>query len=86
MAIEQTKQHAYDIDCTCVVCGFDGAEFHWWKHHTYEGKASPDIKEPECKLHDVSINHNQSSINDDESNYDCDYAADYGYDDNEEQS
>ncbi len=43
------NQHIYDEDGTCVICGFDGAEFHWWKNSTYEGKASPEVKAPICK-------------------------------------
>lgn len=29
-------------------CGFDGAEWHHWKHHTYEGKAHPEVRKPLC--------------------------------------
>ena len=39
--------HVWDEDGVCEKCGFDGAEWHYWKHHTYEGKAS-DIKMPVC--------------------------------------
>lgn len=48
MATDSMKRHIYDEDGTCLICGFDGAEFHWWKHHTYEGKASQNVKEPDC--------------------------------------
>lgn len=37
--------HEFDDDAVCIHCGFDGAEWHWWKNHTYEGRAS-DIKRP----------------------------------------
>ena len=40
-------QHHYDTDCVCHLCGFDGAEWAWWKH-TDEGKASPEIRAPIC--------------------------------------
>ncbi len=43
------NQHIFDQDGTCLICGFDGAEFHHWKTSTYEGKASPEVKQPECK-------------------------------------
>lgn len=39
--------HQFDDDCVCTRCGFDGAEWHHWKHFTYEGKAS-DAKSPPC--------------------------------------
>ncbi len=39
--------HHFDEGCVCSRCGFDGAEWHWWKHNTYEGRDS-DAKEPEC--------------------------------------
>jgi len=50
------KQHEYDDDGCCIHCGFDGAEWHWWKTSTYEGRAlageecepGDRIKEPEC--------------------------------------
>lgn len=43
------NKHIYDLDGTCLICGFDGAEFSWWKKSTYEGLASPETKEPACK-------------------------------------
>lgn len=40
--------HEWDDDAVCIHCGFDGAEWHHWKHHTYEGKAQPEAKPPLC--------------------------------------
>lgn len=40
--------HEYDDDSVCIHCGFDGAEWHHWKHHTYEGKAQPEATPPLC--------------------------------------
>lgn len=31
--------HKFDDDGVCEMCGFDGAEWHWWRFSTYEGKA-----------------------------------------------
>lgn len=31
--------HVLDNDATCVCCGFDGAEWHHWRHSTHEGQA-----------------------------------------------
>ena len=42
--------HDFDDDCCCTKCGFDGAEWHWWKHSTYEGRAQPEAKMPRCKV------------------------------------
>lgn len=42
-----TPQHDWDDDGVCKHCMFDGAEWHHWKHHTYEGKAS-NMKMPPC--------------------------------------
>lgn len=39
--------HEWDDDGCCIYCDFDGAEWHWWKHRTYEGRAS-DEKMPLC--------------------------------------
>lgn len=39
--------HDYDEDAVCMKCGFDGAEWHHWKHNTYEGRAS-NAKQPLC--------------------------------------
>lgn len=44
----RARCHDFDGDGCCVKCGFDGAEFDWWKRHTYEGRAS-DVTMPECK-------------------------------------
>lgn len=44
--------HEWDDDAVCIYCGFDGAEWHHWKHHTYEGKAQPDAKPPLCTRRD----------------------------------
>jgi len=32
-------RHELDDDGCCIYCGFDGAEWHWWRYHTYEGQA-----------------------------------------------
>lgn len=40
--------HEWDDDAVCIHCGFDGAEWHHWKHNTYEGKAQPEAKPPLC--------------------------------------
>lgn len=42
------RGHNFDEDSVCIDCGFDGAEWSHWKHHTYEGKASPATKRPRC--------------------------------------
>jgi hypothetical protein len=42
------RGHDFDKDCVCKDCGHDGAEWHHWKNHTYEGKAQPDAKPPLC--------------------------------------
>lgn len=31
--------HEWDDDGCCVHCGYDGAEYVWWRRHTYEGLA-----------------------------------------------
>ena len=43
------RHHEWDDDGCCVHCGFDGAEWHWWKHSTYEGRAQPEARQPLCK-------------------------------------
>lgn len=49
---EETREailaHDFDDDGVCTKCGFDGAEWHYWKTQTYEGRAS-DLKSPPCK-------------------------------------
>ena len=45
-------QHEWDDDGCCIHCGFDGAEWSWWKRNTYEGRAS-DAKQPACKTLDT---------------------------------
>lgn len=39
--------HEWDEDACCIHCGFDGAEWYYWKHSTYEGRASAQ-KQPLC--------------------------------------
>ena len=39
-------KHEYDDDGCCIHCGFDGAEWYWWKTSTYEGRA---IAGEECE-------------------------------------
>jgi len=41
-------EHVFDEDGVCERCGFDGAEWVWWKRDTYEGRAS-DAVMPPCK-------------------------------------
>ena len=40
--------HEFDEDACCIHCGFDGAEWYWWRHNTYEGKDSEE-SQPDCK-------------------------------------
>lgn len=40
--------HSFDEDGVCTRCGFDGAEFVWWKG-TAEGRAFPEARMPACK-------------------------------------
>ena len=47
--------HDFDDDCCCTKCGFDGAEWHWWKHSTYEGRAQPEAKMPRCKVPNAKV-------------------------------
>lgn len=42
------RHHEWDDDGCCIHCGFDGAEWHWWKHSTYEGRAHPEARMPRC--------------------------------------
>lgn len=53
----QRYAHVYDGDAVCVVCGHDGAEWHHWKHSTYEGIASPAAREPGCKREATVAEH-----------------------------
>jgi hypothetical protein len=41
------KAHKIDDDAVCTRCGWDGAEWHHWKHNTWEGRASDKV-EPPC--------------------------------------
>ena len=45
----ERRDHEWDDDGCCIHCGFDGAEWHWWRHSTYEGRAQPEAKRPPCK-------------------------------------
>lgn len=47
MSAKYVQQHEYDDDAVCIHCGFDGAEWAWWKT-TYEGKAHPEKQMPQC--------------------------------------
>lgn len=47
-AASAEPQHEWDDDGCCLHCGFDGAEWAWWKT-TYEGKARPDVQMPRCR-------------------------------------
>lgn len=40
--------HVFDDDGVCERCGFDGAEWVWWRSDTYEGRAS-DVVMPACR-------------------------------------
>lgn len=42
------RGHSFDDDAVCTDCGFDGAEWAHWRHHTYEGKAQPNARPPLC--------------------------------------
>lgn len=44
-----TTAHEWDEDGCCIHCDFDGAEWHHWKHSTYEGRAQPEARMPPCK-------------------------------------
>lgn len=46
--IDSDDGHLFDDDGVCERCGFDGAEWVWWKRSTYEGRAS-DVEMPSCK-------------------------------------
>lgn len=48
LARDEALQHEWDDDGCCLHCGFDGAEWAWWKT-TYEGKARPDVRMPSCR-------------------------------------
>lgn len=41
--------HEWDDDGCCVHCGFDGAEYWWWRRDTYEGRAMA-TEIPKCKV------------------------------------
>ncbi|MEY2689154.1 MAG: hypothetical protein RL375_3352 [Pseudomonadota bacterium] len=43
-------RHEFDDDACCVHCGFDGAEWHHWKHNTHEGRSQPEAKQPICTV------------------------------------
>jgi len=47
-AQQEQLHHDFDEDGCCIHCGFDGAEWHWWKHSTYEGQSRPDARMPRC--------------------------------------
>ena len=49
MTADEQRHHEWDDDGCCIHCGFDGAEWHWWKHDTYEGRAQPEMKMPRCR-------------------------------------
>jgi len=56
--------HEFDEDAFFWHCHFDAAEWNWWKHHTYEGKAS-DAEQPECIAARSDIPTTFISIDDD---------------------
>lgn len=43
------RAHEWDDCGCCLYCGFDGAEWYWWKHSTYEGRAQPNACQPKCR-------------------------------------
>ncbi len=45
---EPGRGHNFDDDAVCTDCGFDSAEWHYWKHSTYEGRAKPEARPPLC--------------------------------------
>lgn len=47
----QLANHEYDEEAVCVYCGFDGAEWHWWRYSTYEGRAADAEQQrvPACR-------------------------------------
>lgn len=47
-AQQALDEHLFDDDGTCTRCGFDGAEWAWWRT-TYEGKALPHLRMPPCR-------------------------------------
>lgn len=47
--------HEWDDDGCCVHCGFDGAEYWWWRRDTYEGRAMA-TEMPKCKVPNVLLN------------------------------
>jgi hypothetical protein len=40
--------HDFDAEGVCALCGFDGAEWHYWRYQTHEGRAKPEAKIPRC--------------------------------------
>jgi hypothetical protein len=63
------RKHVLDRDCTCVLCGFDAAEFSWWKRSTYEGRAS-DATEPLCTVEHDENNPPVTDCDDEDDYYD----------------
>ena len=54
--------HEFDEDATCIHCGFDGAEWHWWKTNTYEGRAlAGDECEPEDRIRMPECTHKEEA-------------------------
>lgn len=53
MKKEKQTTHEWDDDGCCVHCGFDGAEWEWWKKETYEGRAQPEAEMPPCVERDA---------------------------------
>ena len=45
--------HDFDDDACCIHCGFDGAEWHQWRHNTWEGRAQPEARQPLCTVYDA---------------------------------
>jgi hypothetical protein len=46
---DERTLHTFDDDGVCTKCDFDGAEWHWWRYSTYEGRAS-SAAVPRCSV------------------------------------
>lgn len=45
------QPHQFDGEAICLRCGFDGAEWSYWKNFTHEGQAS-DARQPTCDVYE----------------------------------
>ena len=46
--------HEWDEDGCCIHCGFDGAEYLWWRRDTYEGRAMA-TEMPKCTVPNTGV-------------------------------